>query len=296
MLTSSKRVVFVSLLAGCARLARANSELEQRNLALQRATEAKSSFVANLSHELRTPLNAVIGFSELMHDGRTGRVSDTQREHLGIIRASADHLLTLIDHALDLAQVEAGHIRLDPRPVQPAQIAAECISSLRWIAAEAGIRIELEPSPAGLVRLDPARLRQVILNYLSNAIKFTGQRGTVTVRLAQTAGRLTLEVRDTGPGIAPEHRARVFEAFVQVPGHRCGGTGLGLAVCKLIVEAQGGQVGVSSRLGEGSVFYASLPAVACEIPSKPPVAGEYAPEPWAARWSSKFEDRGLARA
>lgn len=273
VMTSWKPAALVFLLARAAQLGRANRELELRNLQLHCTTEAKSRFVANLSHELRTPLNAVIGFSELMHDGRTGRVSDTQREQLGIIRSSADHLLTLINEALDLAQVEAGHIRLDPQPLKPAAIAAECVSSLRWIAAEEGIRIELEPSTAGFVMLDPARLRQVILNYLSNAIKFTGERGTVRVRLAAQAGRLTLEVSDTGAGIAPEHHARVFEAFMQVSEHRHGGTGLGLAVTKLIVEAQGGRVGFRSRLGEGSVFYAWLPAVACEPPPEPRTGG-----------------------
>jgi signal transduction histidine kinase len=242
-------------------LARANAALELRNHTVERATEAKTRFVANMSHELRTPLNAVIGFAELMHDGRAGEVSKRQREFLGIIRASANHLLRLINEVLDLSRIEAGQISLEPEAVDPTLIAAECVSSLRWLADEKRVRIDFDSVALGAASLDPARLRQVILNYLSNAIKFTATGGRVRVALARERDELLIEVSDTGIGISEEHRGRVFEEFVQVSDTAHGGSGLGLAVTKQIVEAQGGEVGVVSELGRGSSFYARLPWV-----------------------------------
>ena len=170
-------LLLIRLQASSEKLARANAALELRNETVERATEAKTRFVASMSHELRTPLNAVIGFAELMHDGRTGPVSKRQREFLGIIRGSANHLLRLINEVLDLSRIEAGQIRLEPEAVEPTMIAAECVNSLRWLAAEKRVSIDFDPVSLGAASLDPARLRQVVLNYLSNAIKFTGSGG-----------------------------------------------------------------------------------------------------------------------
>jgi signal transduction histidine kinase len=258
-------LLLVRVLTGSERLARANAALAERNREVEQATEAKNRFVAKMSHELRTPLNAVIGFSELMHAGRTGPLSKRQREFLGIIRASADHLLTLITEVLDLSKIESGHIRLDPEAVDPVVIASECVSSVRWLAADRRVRLEFEAAAIGPVSLDPARLRQVILNFLSNAIKFTGAGGRVTLTVARDGERLMLAVADTGVGIAPEDRRRIFDEFVQVGGAAQAGSGLGLAVTRQIVEAQGGEVSVASRLGLGSTFYAWLPWVPAVI-------------------------------
>jgi signal transduction histidine kinase len=252
-------VLLGGLLAYCERLTAANRELSRQNGELQRRSELERRLVASVSHELRTPLNAVIGFSELMDGGRTGPVSDVQREHLGIIRTSGQHMLTLVNDMLDQAQVEAGHIRLAPQPVEPAVVVAECISSLERAAAEQKVSIEFDPRPVGISSLDPTRLRQVVLNYLSNAIKFAGRHATVTVRLIREPGRLLIEVVDTGPGIDAADQPRVFEAFTSLSPAPRDGTGLGLAVTKLIVEAQGGQVGVRSTAGAGSTFFAWLP-------------------------------------
>jgi signal transduction histidine kinase len=241
------------------KLAQANRELAQRNDELHRAAEAKRRFVANLSHELRNPLNAVLGFSELLRDNRVGPVSDRQREHLQIIHDSADHILTLSDELLDMARIEAGRVRLAPEPLEPSELAAACVNSLARLAAASDVQVDLDPRPVGLVTLDPARLRQVILNYLSNAIKFTPPGGRIGVTLARADDRLQVSVSDTGPGIEAVDQAQVFDEFFQVPGTERLGSGLGLAVTRSIVEAQGGEVGVRSVPGTGSTFSASLP-------------------------------------
>jgi signal transduction histidine kinase len=268
-------VLLVRLLTSLGQLRTVNRALAERNREAERATEAKTRFVANMSHELRTPLNAVIGFSELMHEGRSGAVSETQREHLGIIRDSADHLLTLINEVLDLSRIEAGHISLDPRPIEPAVAASECVRALRRLAGENGVALDFDPRPVGMARLDPARFRQVILNFLSNALKFTGAGGTVSLHLARPEGSVLVEVEDSGPGIPAQDRERIFEEFVQLSDRRGEGTGLGLAVTKLIVEAQGGEVGVRSTVGVGSTFYARLPSAprGWAEPSPPPGPG-----------------------
>jgi signal transduction histidine kinase len=271
-------LLLVRVLGGSDRLARLNAALAERNREAERATEAKTRFVAKMSHELRTPLNAVIGFSELMHTGRTGPLSKRQREFLGIIRASADHLLTLLNEVLDLSKIESGHLRLDPEAIDPVVIASECVSSMRWAAADRRIRLEYEAAAVGPVSLDPSRLRQVILNFLSNAIKFSGAGGQVTLTLARDGDRLLVAVADTGVGIAPEDRRRIFDEFVQVGASAHSGSGLGLAVTRQIVEAQGGEVSVTSRLGFGSTFYAWLPWVPA-APTAAPADPEPEPAP-----------------
>jgi signal transduction histidine kinase len=256
-------------LAHQARLVEANNALRRRNDELEAASDAKTRFVANMSHELRNPLNAVLGFTELMRDGRTGPLTGRQREHLEIVHGSARHLLTLINETLDLKRIEAGHVRLEPEPVEPAAIAAACATSLATLSAQRGIHIELDPRPVGTVMLDSVRLRQVTLNYLSNAIKFSPAGGRVTVVLRHQADRLLLEVSDSGPGVAAADQDRVFDEFVQLPGRDRSGSGLGLSVTKLIVEAQGGEVGVRSGFGLGSTFYASIPAALVTSPAPP---------------------------
>ncbi|MGA9856417.1 MAG: HAMP domain-containing sensor histidine kinase [Solirubrobacteraceae bacterium] len=263
-------LLVIRLLTGSARLAAANAELADRNRRIEDSHKAKSRFVANMSHELRTPLNAVIGFAELMHEGHGGPVSERQHEYLGIIRSSSDHLLTLIDEVLDLSAVEAGHIRLAPETIDAVAIAAECVTSVRRLAAEHGIGVTLTLTKLEPLRLDPARLRQVILNYLSNAIKFTGPGGSVNVRLARDGERLLVEVTDSGIGISTRDQAHIFDEFVRVGDSAARGNGLGLAVTRQIVAAQGGEVGVDSRPGIGSTFRAWLPWTPASTPATLP--------------------------
>ena len=175
-----------------------------------------------------------------------------------------------------MARIEAGHIRLEPEPIDPASIAAECATSLGRLAAAKAIHIDLDPRPLGTVMVDPARLRQLLLNYLSNAIKFSGEDTTIRVWLERDDGELKIAVADQGPGIDPADQSRLFEEFFQAANRDRTGTGLGLSITKRIVEAQGGTVGVRSTPGHGSTFYATLPAPAVPEPDRD------TPDPFAA--------------
>jgi two-component system, cell cycle sensor histidine kinase PleC len=245
-------------------LAAKNKELEQ---ALQRAKEAtaiKSQFLAKMSHELRTPLNGIIGLSELMYDGATGEVSPQQREYLGDVLASSMHLLALVNDLLDLEKMASGKMEFSTEAVDPELLLKEVRDVLRPSANEKKISVALE-IVSRLPRLftDPIRLKQVLYNYLSNAIKFTSDGGSVLVRVVDEGDeKFRLEVTDTGPGIAPADIPALFSDFRQLDVTRkapCQGAGLGLALTKRLVEAQGGTVGVRSTLGEGSTFHAVLP-------------------------------------
>jgi protein-histidine pros-kinase len=245
-------------------LRRKNEELEHRYREVQEANRLKSQFLANMSHELRTPLNAIIGFAELMHDGKVGPVSGEQREFLNDILTSSCHLRDLIDGVLDLAKVESGRTDFRFERVGVEAVVLEVRDILRSLAAAKGIHVTAEVDPAlGTVTADAGKLKQVLYNYLSNALKFTPDGGGVVVRArAEGAEAFRLEVQDSGIGIRPEDHGRLFVEFQQLDAgsaKRHAGTGLGLALTKRIVEAQGGRVGVASEPGAGSTFYAVLP-------------------------------------
>jgi len=238
---------------------------EQLMLALNAAREAcatKGRFLAAMSHELRTPLNGIIGLSELMYDGVVGPVSQEHTEYLGDILASSRHLLQLVNDVLDIAKVEAGKMEFRPETVDIAPVLHEVRDVLRILADKKKISIHVEAG-AGVTRVvtDAARLKQVVYNYLSNAIKFTPDGGSIQMRaLAESAGLFRIEVQDTGPGIREADIPRLFADFQQLERARpAQGSGLGLALTKRIVEGQGGSVGVNSHVGSGSTFYAILP-------------------------------------
>jgi signal transduction histidine kinase/CheY-like chemotaxis protein len=250
---------------------RRSAELEAQNRRIQEASRLKSEFLANMSHELRTPLNAIIGFAELLHDGQVDPSSPTHKEFLGDILSSGRHLLQLINDVLDLAKVEAGKLEFRPEHVEVVRLVGEVIAILRTTAAHKQIRLEtqLDPEVTELT-LDPARLKQVAYNYLSNALKFTPYGGSVTLRVrAEGDDKFRLEVQDTGIGISPEDLGRLFVEFQQLEAgaaKRHQGTGLGLALTRRLVEAQGGSVGVKSTVGEGSTFHVCLPRHAMVLP------------------------------
>jgi PAS domain S-box-containing protein len=249
---------------------RRNAELEEQNRRIAAANQMKSEFLANMSHELRTPLNSIIGFAELMHDAKVGPVSDEHKEYLGDILTSARHLLRLINDILDLARVEAGKLEFWPQPLDPAQAINEVRDILRTLAARKRIRVDVAVDPAlGTLVLDPGRFKQVLYNYLSNALKFTPDEGRVMVRaMPNGPSAFRLEVEDTGVGIKPTEIGRLFSEFEQLDAgtaKRHQGAGLGLALTKRLVEAQAGQVGVRSTVGQGSTFFAILPRVAEEL-------------------------------
>jgi PAS domain S-box-containing protein len=267
------------------RLQRKNKELQEQNRKVQEANRLKSEFLANMSHELRTPLNAIIGFSELLHDGKAGAVSAKQKGYARDILISGRHLLELINDVLDLSKVESGKMEFFPEPIDPGRIVSEVRDILRTLTARKRIRLKTEIDPElRQVVLDPAKLKQVLFNFLSNALKFTPEEGRVTIRMrAGGADDLLLEVADTGIGIRPADLPRLFVEFEQLDASaskKFQGTGLGLALTKRIVEAQGGSVGVVSAAGKGSTFSARLPRMAvCANPA--PDTGLIEPAPAA---------------
>jgi PAS domain S-box-containing protein len=239
-------------------------ELELQNRRIQEANRLKSEFLANMSHELRTPLNAIIGFAELLYDGAVDPASPQHKEFLGDILTSGRHLLQLINDVLDLAKVEAGKLDFRPEQIDLTRVIGEVVAITRTTAASRRITVETKIDPSlGNVCIDPSRLKQVAYNYVSNALKFTPEGGRVTVRAVPEGDAFfRLEVEDTGVGIAPEDLGRLFIEFQQLDGgasKRHQGTGLGLALTRRLVEAQGGTVGVRSTPGKGSEFHATLP-------------------------------------
>lgn len=246
------------------RLRNQNLELEQQTRRAEAANRMKSEFLANMSHELRSPLNGIIGFTQLLHDGRLGEIAEKPRAYLSRIEKSALHLLELINSTLDLSKVEAGRLEFQPEPVRLSAIMQEVTGVLAPQAQEKSIRVEVRVDPrVDAVIADGQRFKQVLYNYLSNALKFTGAGGRVKVRLtAEGSSEFRLEITDTGVGIAEKDLALLFTPFQQLDAtaaKRYPGTGLGLALTKLIVEAQGGRVGVRSEAGKGSTFFAVLP-------------------------------------
>jgi PAS domain S-box-containing protein len=245
-------------------VAQKSQALEQENRRMHEANRLKSEFLANMSHELRTPLNAIIGFAELMFKGKVGPVSGDHKEYLGDILNSSRHLLELINGVLDLAKVESGKMEFRPELLDLRKVLDEIRDILRGFASAKRIRIEtrVDPAAASAV-LDASKLKQVLYNYLSNALKFTPEGGLVTMRtVPEEGGRVRIEVQDTGIGIRREDVHRLFVEFQQLDtgtAKKYAGTGLGLALTKRIVEAQGGGVGVSSEPGAGSTFWAVLP-------------------------------------
>ena len=259
------------------------AELEAENRRIVEANRVKTEFVANMSHELRTPLNSIIGFTDLLFQGRVPPDSPKHKEFLGDVLRSARHLLQLINDILDLAKVESGRIDFRPQTVDLPALVGEVRDVVRGIAAARGTTIEMAVDPAvTTVTLDPSRLKQVLYNYLSNAVKFAPDNGRVRIRVRpECENFFRLEVEDNGIGIAADDMPRLFVEFQQLDSSRSKrhqGTGLGLALTRRIVEAQGGRVGVTSEPGVGSTFYAVLPRALKPLTAQvtAPAAGEEA--------------------
>ncbi len=240
--------------------ARLTSERARREAVA--ASKAKSDFLARMSHELRTPLAAIIGYGELLEDGITGPVTVEQKRQLGRIRSSANHLLAIIDEILTLARMEAGKEKAVMHEIDVGDLMESVATMAEPLAAAKGLGFTLQPVPAGtLMKTDPVKLRQVLLNLLSNGVKYT-DKGDLAVNAELSDGRISFFVRDTGIGVDESHLAQIFEPFWQVEQtttRRAGGTGLGLAVTRQFVELLGGTLSVESEVGAGSTFTVSLP-------------------------------------
>jgi PAS domain S-box-containing protein len=242
--------------------ARLLQELERKGAELEVAGRHKSEFLANMSHELRTPLNAIIGFSEVLLEEMFGQLNDKQRDYLNDIWTSGRHLLSLINDILDLSKIEAGRMVLD---VAEFDLPATIDGALVLVRERAGRKaITLQATVDGRVSsvcADERKIKQVLLNLLSNAIKFTPEGGRVDIRATPADGAVEVSVRDTGVGIAAEDQAAVFEEFRQVGPNPAAqeGTGLGLALCRKLVDLHGGSIGVASEVGVGSTFTFTIP-------------------------------------
>jgi signal transduction histidine kinase len=242
--------------------ARLSRELEVQSSQLAVVSRHKSEFLASMSHELRTPLNAVIGFSEVLLDRMFGDLNERQEEYLHDIRSSGLHLLELLNEILDLSKVEAGRMELEPALFSVAEALAYTLSLVRERATQHGISLELDlADDVGDIRADPLRFKQVVLNLLSNAVKFTPDRGRVTLAASVGQDELRVTVTDSGIGIPPEDRERIFESFQQ--GRRGTtkeeGTGLGLTLTRRLVELFGGRLWLETAVGEGSTFGFTIP-------------------------------------
>jgi len=268
-------------------LKRFEQTLQQKNLELEEASRMKSEFLANMSHELRTPLNAIIGFSEILQDGLVGVMTDQQRKYTGNIFSSGKHLLSLINDILDLSKVEAGKMTLELEAVPVTSVLANSMSIIREKAFASHVELDLDvPEELGLIQADARMLRQILYNLLSNAVKFADEGGRVTLRAARAKRAdvgtlpgpwqgvsfappdndfqefLQIGVTDTGIGVAEADRDRLFQPFSQIDSglaRKFEGTGLGLAMVKLLAELHGGTVAMTSAVGEGSCFTVWLP-------------------------------------
>jgi signal transduction histidine kinase/ActR/RegA family two-component response regulator len=246
------------------RVADRTADVEAARLEAERANQAKTDFLSRMSHELRTPLNAVLGFAQLLE---IEPLTTEQRESVDYILKAGRHLLGLIDEVLDISRIEAGRLSLSLEPIPLGEMIQEALELIRSLAATRNIRLAgAPPEPDDrCVLADRQRLKQVLLNLLSNAVKFNRPAGEVRVRVVDVGGdRHRVEVSDTGPGIPAEKMARLFTPFDRLGAEERGveGTGLGLALCKRLVEAMRGTISVDSTVGQGSTFGVEFPRAA----------------------------------
>ena len=230
----------------------------------EQASRLKSQFLANMSHEFRTPLNAILGYTHMLLHGVTGPVSDQQRKSLTRIDSNSQHLLALINDILDITRIEAGRMPLNLSSFEIPELVNEVMSELEPIISRSSLRVTAKmPRTLRPIKSDRQKVKQIVLNLLSNALKFT-PAGSVTIAASYDEHRrwVAISVQDTGVGIASEDQAKVFEDFRQLdasPTRGYGGTGLGLSICRRLAQMLGGAIDLRSNVNKGSVFTLRLP-------------------------------------
>jgi signal transduction histidine kinase len=238
-------------------------ELKRQNEQLLALDQMKSVFVSSVSHELRTPLTAILGFSEFLEDELGGPLTPSQADFVSHIQQNTRRLQRLVDDLLDFARLESGHFRLNRRPGELGAIVRAVASGMRPLLDARHLRLELAiPPDEAPIEMDAARIEQVLVNLLGNAIKFTPEDGTIRVTVAQEDDHVRVSVQDSGIGVSPEELPRLFDRFYQADASLTrtqGGTGLGLSIAKALIEAHGGRIGAESTPGTGSTFWFELP-------------------------------------
>jgi signal transduction histidine kinase len=248
--------------ARTAELEATNRELAESHARLRELDQLKSDFLGNVSHELRTPLAAIKGFADNLLDGVKGTVSEPQRHYLLRMKDNVERLARMVSDLLDLTRIEAGKIEILPQALDAGQVLVEATEGLRPVARARGVRLVVDVGPCHPVWADPDKLQQVLTNLISNAVKFSPPGGEVTVTASSAPpDAVRLAVRDTGPGIPPAERERIFDKFYQlgrVDGERPPGSGLGLTIARHLVDLHGGRIWVEEAAGGGSTFVVQL--------------------------------------
>ena len=242
-----------------ARMAKQLEELEAAYARLQELDRMKGNFVSSVSHELRTPLTSIMGYSEFLEDEIGGTLSPDQRKYVQQIQAGTHRLQRLVDDLLDFARMDAGTFALRAEEADLCAKATEIAASLRPMVVDAKLTLEVACQAPMPVVMDAQRIGQVLINLVSNAVKFTPAGGRIDIVVTREVGHVRVEVRDTGVGIAEADRPKLFQRFSQLDAGRVVGTGLGLSICKALVEAHGGTIAVESELGKGTTFWFTLP-------------------------------------
>ncbi|WP_052721421.1 PAS domain S-box protein [Methanococcoides methylutens] len=241
----------------------ADEAMLNAKLAAEDASRAKSEFLTNMSHELRTPLNSIIGFSEVLCSENVGDLNDMQKRYVSNVYRSGKHLLELINDILDLSKIEAGKMSLNPDKFAIRDTINEIMETMMPLATEKGIELKCDIDPERpFIVADAVKLRQIIYNLVSNAIKFTDRGGSVTIETRSSDDRISVLVKDTGIGISVVDQKKLFQPFVQIDSSNAreyGGTGLGLSLVKNFVEMHGGKIWVESEVEKGSTFGFTIP-------------------------------------